>query len=605
MKISRASLGSLTLLSEGALSRVYRVNDFTLPGEATPLVYKEFTLNRAEQARSAQANAGFRANLSLVERTELDKHSLWPRALVEDNTNTICGFLMHLISQDFFCRLLDPNSGQMTSKPRAMTWLISSAVQRAAAQIDLAEVDKTERLILLTRLAYTIELLHKRNWVFGDLNFSNIVFTLDPPRLLLLGCDATAALADLSRKQSSTVFWDPPECPIIPPTGRLREQKLQDTVTDVYKLGLAILRCLTPGKGAATSRNVTRLAGELDSEGVDLISRALSADRTSRPTATDLCLYLDRVVSRRIGVPKVVTSLGTPKLVRTSGGHVFISYVSNDAKTVDRLQHDLESAGVLVWRDRSSLGPGDRWKDSIRQAIASGTFFLCCFSEASRRRSRSYMNEELALAIEELRVRDRKQAWFLPVLFPGGEVPNWSVGAGETLRDFNYVLLSPETWFDGVSKLIRTIRRHQPVASENTQKAGFDVFLCHNAVDKPAVRWAAERLRERGILPWLDEAELTPGRPWQEELEHQINTIRAAAVFVGPNGMGPWQNQEIMAFLREFVERQCPVIPVLLPDATTPTLPLFLRGMTWVDLRGHDSAAIDRLIWGITGRKPE
>jgi hypothetical protein len=133
---------------------------------------------------------------------------------------------------------------------------------------------------------------------------------------------------------------------------------------------------------------------------------------------------------------------------------------------------------------------------------------------------------------------------------------------------------------------------------------GFDVFLCHNAADKPVVRWTARRLQERGIRPWLDENELPPGQPWQEELERQIGSIRAAAVFVGPNGIGPWQNQEIRAFLGEFIARRCPVIPVLLPGAEIPAaLPLFLRGMTWVDLRKKAPAEIERLIWGITGRK--
>lgn len=90
---------------------------------------------------------------------------------------------------------------------------------------------------------------------------------------------------------------------------------------------------------------------------------------------------------------------------------------------------------------------------------------------------------------------------------------------------------------------------------------GFDVFLCHNAADKPVVRWTARRLQERGIRPWLDEDELPPGQPWQEELERQIGSIRAAAVFVGPNDIGPWQNQEIRAFLGEFTARRCPGIP--------------------------------------------
>ena len=75
-------------------------------------------------------------------------------------------------------------------------------------------------------------------------------------------------------------------------------------------------------------------------------------------------------------------------------------------------------------------------------------------------------------------------------------------------------------------------------------------------------------------------------------------------MFVGANGIGPWQNQEMRAFLDEFVARGCPVIPVLLPGAEIPAmLPLFLRRMTWVDLRKKALAEIERLIWGITGRK--
>ena len=43
------------------------------------------------------------------------------------------------------------------------------------------------------------------------------------------------------------------------------------------------------------------------------------------------------------------------------------------------------------------------------------------------------------------------------------------------------------------------------------------------------------------------------------------------------------------AFLREFVNRGCPVIPVLLSNShTKPELPIFLRGMTWVDIRKQD-----------------
>jgi hypothetical protein len=153
------------------------------------------------------------------------------------------------------------------------------------------------------------------------------------------------------------------------------------------------------------------------------------------------------------------------------------------------------------------------------------------------------------------------------------------------------------------SSFAKFVRRQlrQPLDSPRPE---YDVFLCHNSDDKPAVKEIGRSLKERGILPWLDEWELRPGLPWQRLLDQQIAKIDSAAVFVGRGGIGPWQQLELEAFLREFVERGCPVIPVLLPDAPKkPRLPVFLRGMTWVDFRKRDPDPMKRLIWGITGKR--
>jgi formylglycine-generating enzyme required for sulfatase activity len=104
----------------------------------------------------------------------------------------------------------------------------------------------------------------------------------------------------------------------------------------------------------------------------------------------------------------------------------------------------------------------------------------------------------------------------------------------------------------------------------------------------------------------LDIWELRPGHSWQDILEEKIEEIHAAAVFVGKNGLGPWQKQELRAYLREFVNRNCPVIPVLLSDTPEkPQLPVFLKGLTWVDFRTSDPDPMDQLIWGITGNNPQ
>ena len=73
----------------------------------------------------------------------------------------------------------------------------------------------------------------------------------------------------------------------------------------------------------------------------------------------------------------------------------------------------------------------------------------------------------------------------------------------------------------------------------------FSVFLSHNSKDKPAVRELAKKLDNEGIHVWFDEWELVPGLCWQQALESVIETTSAAAVFVGKDGIGPWQGFEV------------------------------------------------------------
>jgi GTPase SAR1 family protein len=151
-------------------------------------------------------------------------------------------------------------------------------------------------------------------------------------------------------------------------------------------------------------------------------------------------------------------------------------------------------------------------------------------------------------------------------------------------------------------------RREREAAQSTLQgkraTSDFDVFLCYNPTDKPIIKWIGELLKEQGILPWFDEWELQPGLPWQRILGEQIKNIKSAAVFVGQDGIGLWQQQELEALLRVFVKRGSPVIPVLLHYAPKqPELPIFLEGMTWVDFRVREPDPLQRLIWGITGQK--
>jgi hypothetical protein len=146
-----------------------------------------------------------------------------------------------------------------------------------------------------------------------------------------------------------------------------------------------------------------------------------------------------------------MTSDSPPKAHR-----VFVSYVREDQETVARLANELSAYGIKVWLDKTELKPGHRWKDAIREAISQGDFFIACFSEAYQRRSKSYMNEELTLAIDELRKRPTDRAWFIPVLLSESEVPARGISASETLRDIQWVALH-HNWEEAVIRIATAI----------------------------------------------------------------------------------------------------------------------------------------------------
>ncbi len=72
--------------------------------------------------------------------------------------------------------------------------------------------------------------------------------------------------------------------------------------------------------------------------------------------------------------------------------------------------------------------------------------------------------------------------------------------------------------------------------SERIQEAGgrsadgepplaFDVFMSHNARDKPFVERIAERLKRSGLEPWLDAWQLVPGEDWQQGLAEGLTAF--------------------------------------------------------------------------------
>ncbi len=139
----------------------------------------------------------------------------------------------------------------------------------------------------------------------------------------------------------------------------------------------------------------------------------------------------------------------------------------------------------------------------------------------------------------------------------------------------------------------------------------YDVFLSHNSKDKPAVENIARLLRDvHDLKAWLDKWNLVPGEAWQDALEDALDESQTFAVFLGPSGIGSWENEEMRTAIEDRVQDpQRRVIPVLLPGAPDNKdlkLPRFLRRATWVNFRSglDDEEALYRLYCGIAGQAP-
>jgi CheY-like chemotaxis protein len=147
-----------------------------------------------------------------------------------------------------------------------------------------------------------------------------------------------------------------------------------------------------------------------------------------------------------------------PKNLKEKIKHVFISYRSVDfGLGVNKIVDCLEKNGISVWIDRENLMPGQDWQIAIRNAIEEGMLFLACFSSNYWSKTNNYMNEELNIAIDQLRKMPDDQIWFIPVKLENCKIPHFDIRQNKTLASKQFVKLYEE-WDLGMNKIIKTIR---------------------------------------------------------------------------------------------------------------------------------------------------
>lgn len=197
---------------------------------------------------------------------------------------------------------------------------------------------------------------------------------------------------------------------------------------------------------SARPGNAPQLATDAASGAASASSAKTSPPRPTRPDET-------------APEPQHAGAWPRPAAAETKG-HVFLSAAGEDAGPADWLQHELEAAGIRVWRDARDLSPGDERPAAIRKAITDGALvFLACFSSRSSTAVRSYLNVQLLLAVDEQRMRRPGASWLIPVRFDDCPIPDIDLGGGRALTSLTTADLFGQHRDAQAERLVAAIRR--------------------------------------------------------------------------------------------------------------------------------------------------
>lgn len=128
------------------------------------------------------------------------------------------------------------------------------------------------------------------------------------------------------------------------------------------------------------------------------------------------------------------------------------------------------------------------------------------------------------------------------------------------------------------------------------------VFLCHASQDKPAVWKIYRYLKQHGVQPWLDQADLLPGQNWEVEIPKALFNSDVILVCLSKNSVNKegYVQKEIVFALDKAMEKPegtIFIIPLKLEECDVPKR---LSSYQWVDYYRNDGRK--RLLMGLNMR---
>jgi hypothetical protein len=285
--IHESELGRLIELGKGGMAKVYGLPDLLLPEVPQGhWVYKRYKAkSRPVPMYGLQELVRLLDRLPHDHRRVMHRHFNWPVRVVTDGSHGSSGLILALLPDSFFLELR-LSSGRVKRKPAEMQFLFQD--DGYCERVGLPSITLAQRQSICRSLVYAMALLDRLDVVYGDLSARNVLFRLRPrPGVMLVDCDAVRARGSAAAvgKQPHSPDWEPPEALRARRRRDSTAYTIQNKETDRYKLGLAILRILTPGQGCATSLDPTKARSCLPRNLYELLVNSVSSRPADRPPA--------------------------------------------------------------------------------------------------------------------------------------------------------------------------------------------------------------------------------------------------------------------------------------------------------------------------------
>lgn len=291
MPVREADLDLGARLGKGAAAEILEVRGLDGADHPFPLVYKRYFSPDAVSAPGIERLQRFHDGLAESTRRLLDSRTAWPLETVDRSPGTFAGYLMPRLPPDAFVEVHTATGSDRV--PCEIQFLFNDT--RTLVHLIRGKVPAGYRLAIAIDLARTYSLLHKHGLVYGDLSWKNLIWTpfSARPHVVLVDCEAIRMRGETSAApQLHSPGWIPPES-----SAGAHHQTVE---TDRYKLGLAIVRILSPGlHSQVRSPDPERDRKNLDVEGAELARRALAGAPAERPTAREWVDALNRLTQKR------------------------------------------------------------------------------------------------------------------------------------------------------------------------------------------------------------------------------------------------------------------------------------------------------------------